>query len=710
MKRIISLVLVLTLIAGTSVANPVNPNAARKAAAAFLSASGPKYSTSQLTDISSATPFNNMYIFSINDGKGFIVMSADDNTTPVLAYSPNNAFPTDNMPDHVRSWFYNYERSIDINRICAPSDNVRREWAELYDGKDSKDVEYVGPFLTTQWNQSPLYNLYCPYDSAHHGRAVAGCTAIATAQIMKYFNHPAHGYGNETYTHKRLGQLSANYDVDYLWDSMPDIINNTSSEAQIDAVATIVYHVGVAVNMDYDANGSAGKTASYGYGGDASSENAFKYNFKYSPYVWTAFRIDYSINDWKQLLVNELDNGRPILYAGYDEVQSGHAFVCDGYKRSGALISFHFNWGWGGAYDGYYKIDNLNPSSFALGNSGYHFDLFATATIGIEPYSGWDTEGTTTVSTSTEGIGGAVATDGTVSGAGTYNFGDTITLEANATNEHSRFVAWSDGCRYNPRSTVATGGQIAFTAIFAPLMGDIVRYHTCDNSMNRAANIPEGLGTDTVWGIKIPASAIKSGATLNAVRFMGRKQATHTLTILAGNDTPDETLYNATFVDSLDYDYTFHTHTLPSPINLDGSKSLWIKLKCTEVDSNAVFSIYGGNTNSLLCGENLTPMGDSKKFSWMIEGLFSNNVGINTTSLLTSKAFVYPNPTTGSFSIDGIHRGDKVYILDANGRTVYTAACNGNSITISNANLLPGIYIIRISSDKYTSTHKLVVK
>jgi hypothetical protein len=35
----------------------------------------------------------------------------------------------------------------------------------------------------------------------------------------------------------------------------------------------------------------------------------------------------------------------------------GHSFVCDGYQGD----YFHFNWGWGGACDGYYYLHDLTP-------------------------------------------------------------------------------------------------------------------------------------------------------------------------------------------------------------------------------------------------------------------------------------------------------------------------------------------------------------
>ena len=657
-------------------------------------------------------PFPELYAFTVN-GNGFVILSNDKNTEPILGYSFENPISFSDMPDNLRLWLEGYSSVVRYNRAhpgLTTSQEARDKWQRMTNG-DTEAININGPkiniqaMLKTTWNQSPLYNNYCPYDTAEDKLVVSGCTAIATAQIMKYFNHPAEGYGHGEYTHKVYGTLAVDYGT-YVWDSMPNSLGNSSSEAQIDAVATLVYHCGVAVHMNYNPNGSGGKTAAYGYGGDAASENALKYNFKYSPYVWTAFRCDYSDSEWKSLMLEELTNNRPILYAGYDEEQGGHAFVIDGYKsRDG---KFHINWGWGGNGDGNFLITELNPYT-------YNFNLFATATIGITPYDDFG-QATTVVNTGVEGIDGATNEDGTVTGGGTYNFGDTIVLTAVPNNEHTRFFQWSDGCRYNPRSTVATGGEVNFTAQFKPLMADTIRYFTTDNSMNRAANIPYGLGTDSIWGIKIDASAIKAGSTLNAIRLHGRKQATHHLTILSGTDTPEDVLYEDTFFDTLDYAFTFHTHNLTSPLQLDGTKSLWIKLKCTEVDTPGVFSIWGGNPNGMLVGDDLHPRNDWK-FSWMIEALFSNNVSIDNPqhTSLESHFSIYPNPATEAVTIrlqPSVTSATKhnVTITDIYGRKIKEVSVLGsNEIQLPVSDIPCGIYFIKLESDNVTSVKKVVI-
>ncbi|MCK5520387.1 MAG: C10 family peptidase, partial [Candidatus Marinimicrobia bacterium] len=129
-----------------------------------------------------------------------------------------------------------------------------------------------------------------------------------------------------------------------LLDSLSDY--NTS-------VAQLMYHAGVSVEMDYGTSSSSAST------GDVVT--ALQTYFKYNSRLFYARKEDHSDDDWQAMLRTELNNNRPILYRGAPAAGSGgHAFVCDGYSEDGF---FHFNWGWGGNYDGNFKLDDLTPGT-----------------------------------------------------------------------------------------------------------------------------------------------------------------------------------------------------------------------------------------------------------------------------------------------------------------------------------------------------------
>jgi hypothetical protein len=196
----------------------------------------------------------------------------------------------------------------------------------------------AGPLLSTKWNQGQYYNASCPVDAeGTDGHVPVGCVAVAMAQVMKYHNYPVTGTGSHSYSHPVYGTLSANFGATtYNWASMPDSLSKYDSD-----VATLLYHVGVSVEMDYtpDQSGAYMSDAAY------ALETYFKYSNSLS-YVW---KSSYSTDEWTTILRTEIDNKRPILYSGHGT--GGHAFVCDGYSGSDY---FHFNWGWGGSEDNYF--------------------------------------------------------------------------------------------------------------------------------------------------------------------------------------------------------------------------------------------------------------------------------------------------------------------------------------------------------------------
>jgi len=240
----------------------------------------------------------------------------------------------------------------------------------------------VGPLVQTTWDQKCYYNTLCPTDaSGPCGHAVTGCVATAMAQIMKYWNYPATGTGSNSYTHPTYGTLSANFgSTIYRWNEMPAHLTEENG-----AVATLMYHCGVAVNMYYSAWSSAA----------ILSPDALITYFGYSPSGRYEFREDYSDTEWTALMKAELNSLRPVLYRGSGE-QGGHAFIVDGFEGEDF---FHINWGWGGGYDGYFYLGTIEfsqdqgavtgiyPAGLPGGTPGIHLSTTAL-TLGGAAHSG----------------------------------------------------------------------------------------------------------------------------------------------------------------------------------------------------------------------------------------------------------------------------------------------------------------------------------
>lgn len=369
-----------------SFANPIDHNTAQQAALHFLQAKrhasvqnliniplpSAIVSPSQNRQNQSGLNSDALYIF--NADNGFVIIAGDDASVPVVAYSNEGNFDAGQLPDAMIELLQSYVAQINYiqeHQIEATQD-IRESWQALSSGRfrSESDTRTVNALIQTHWSQSPYTNLFCPYDANENERTIAGCVAICMAQIIRYWQWPAHGFGSHEYIHPVYGYQSADFaNTNYAYQQMPDILDNNSSQASKEAVSTLVYQCGVSVEMDYGTEGSA----AYSLGNAPSAYAALRSNFGFINAAGI-HRYLYSQNVWINRLKEQLDLLQPVYYSASSD-EGGHAFIIDGYDSNDF---FHVNWGWGGAYDAYYSISNLNPHTY-LFNEGH------TAIIEIAP-------------------------------------------------------------------------------------------------------------------------------------------------------------------------------------------------------------------------------------------------------------------------------------------------------------------------------------
>jgi len=343
------------------------------------------YKSNLSTNKSNTTFF---YVFNVATN-GFVIVAGDDTVTPILGYSTEGNFDSNNIPQNVAKWLEGYKNEIRsiVEQNIQPSTDINENWKRLRNGDKinttsqyksnatSKIMLGVGPLIQTNWNQSPYYNALCPIDVQANQQTVTGCVATAMAQIMKYWNYPITGTGFHSYKHSKYGTLSANYgNTTYQWSSMPNKVTGTNN-----AVATLMYHCGVSVDMNYGIVYPDGKGGS-GAAGASMVQPALVNYFGYQNSN-IALRSNYTESQWINLLKSELDAGRPMYYEGAGN-GSGHAFVCDGYD---AINYFHFNWGWNGNSDGNYIISALNPIDLGTGAGNGQYNSNQKIVKGIQP-------------------------------------------------------------------------------------------------------------------------------------------------------------------------------------------------------------------------------------------------------------------------------------------------------------------------------------
>jgi len=327
------------------------------------------------------------HLFTI-DGKGFIIVSADDASYPVIGYSMTSPWFQEELPEHFAYWMDHYKAQIElgISSNLVADEATSAVWNHLRTTdisalKVTDAPTDVAPLVSSMWDQSFPWNGMCPEDNcggSFNGRVPVGCVATAMTQLMHYWRHPATGVGQHCIFPQpaQYGAQCANFgNTTYYWNAMTN-----APTKECDPLAELSWHGGISVDMDYDCDGSGAQTSDVPY--------ALRTYFRYSNSALFVQKTSYSTNDWNTLLKNDLDAGKPLEYSGYGS-GGGHAWVCDGYQGTDY---FHMNWGWGGYGNGYFYLNNLNPP-------GYTFNNGQSAVIHITPDATYPTgcNGTTVV-------------------------------------------------------------------------------------------------------------------------------------------------------------------------------------------------------------------------------------------------------------------------------------------------------------------------
>ncbi|BEG98864.1 hypothetical protein BSYN_11290 [Bacteroides sedimenti] len=315
------------------------------------------------------------YVFNIGENNGFVIVSGDDRAKDILGYSDGGSFDINFLPPNFVYWLDCYKQELralmeqpdtaaiaSTVQLNALNENVR----------EATYATSVAPLLgKMKWNQDFPFNNFCPFIGDTE-RAPAGCVVIAMAQVMKYYKWPVSGTGSNTYTPKGFTEpLSVDFSqTTYDWDNMLETYtkNGSSTQIQNDAVATLIYHAGVASSTDYNKESRTNPI---------KRGRAMIDHFGYDSNMQLYERDYYSKSEWVDKLKEELNVKRPVIFEG-NNTKDGHAFVCDGYDVNNL---FHFNWGWGGVSDGYYELSALNVYSFGYADG---FNWYQSVTTGIQ--------------------------------------------------------------------------------------------------------------------------------------------------------------------------------------------------------------------------------------------------------------------------------------------------------------------------------------
>jgi len=298
------------------------------------------------------------YVFN-NPAGGWVMISGEDTSLPVLAYSNTGSFEVKGMPENIKYFMNSYRSDMKTLRSynLARNERIEKAWNTIGEFDRNASRKAAKTIESAQWNQSAPYNKYAPVAGSP-----AGCVATAMSIVMRQNKWPEKGKGTiPAYSSK--GTLVPARNIEgkvYEWDKMPltDAIKGGWDDDTIDKVASLMFDCGCMVQMSYTTSGSG-----------AYSEivaQALSTYMRYSKSANYQQRCLYTTDEWLNKIANELSNGRLVYYSGSGS--GGHAFVCDGVNiGAGDAKYLRINWGWSGSDNGWFTLDLYISSSYQFG-------------------------------------------------------------------------------------------------------------------------------------------------------------------------------------------------------------------------------------------------------------------------------------------------------------------------------------------------------
>jgi len=390
LKRAFLLFLLLALVVPGVSGRSRTRNEALRSARSFLQKEQPSVAARSLaeatsftiaytcTDSASSSDNALYYIVNTGNNNGFVIVSGDDRAKEILGYSDGGSFSQQHLPDNFRTWLGIYEQELKALALLPEGDpsvsaatTARVQTQTTATNAFATSIEPL--IADIAWNQAEPYNILCPYSDSV--QCITGCVATAMAQVMRYHQWPITGTGSKTYKPDRLDDsLTVDFSsTTYDWAHMFAAYDSTITAQEDTAVATLIYHCGVAVEMDYGVDLSG----AYDYYVPGALSTYFGYDknvqIYHHPYFTDA--------QWVDKLKTEFNASRPVLYRGSLANGFGHMFVCDGYDADDL---FHFNWGWSGWCNGYFELSSMYPlTPGSTGTSG-GFTVWQSVITGIQ--------------------------------------------------------------------------------------------------------------------------------------------------------------------------------------------------------------------------------------------------------------------------------------------------------------------------------------
>lgn len=610
------------------------------------------------------------YLYNIKP-TGFILISGNKLLHPIIGYSWESDFNYPIAQPAVKS-FLNQ-----ISKFVEKSNKIHPLWFNDCTKNAEKQYRAVAPLLFTKWDQGVYYNQFCPKDPAGpDGRCVTGCVATALAQVINYFRWPLVGEGEYTDIDTTYGHLYVNYaEQHYSYNQMPIAANRENRQ-----LAKLIYHIGVACDMYYGPDGSGMYNHKAAY--------AMKNFFRYDDSTKYLFR-DESTLDWDSLLRSYLDQKIPLYYGGWSDTEyvSGHAFVVDGYQDT---MVYHINWGWGGAYDGYFNINNLTPAGADFTHK--HELIINMYPKGQYPVYCDDTDTLLTL-------------DGTIDdGSGPlFNY---------LPNSHCSWLI-------KPFDSIQNI-KLTFLKLDLPDTNDIIKiYEGDDNTGNIVA---------TITGTNIPNTITVNGKSV-FIEFISNDSVQGDGFLLSYSTTlydfctPGivQIVADSGVINDGSGIYNYHNNrTCLWRITPENANNLLLTFNYFDIDSTDYLTIknYDGSVDLELRGNSLPyPI---NIYSFPINILFRSSKtynaqgfelvfkpDINSIASYNDDSYIYPNPFNNFLNLK-IDNDAQLFIYSPQGQLIYSQYFYSGNNIINTANWSDGIYFVILVNNDFVFSKKII--
>ena len=754
MRKTLFLMMTLALFVGQLIASPVGVEQARQLGLKYVQS----HSAKQVADLTLAytemTESGNPAVYVFNFDGGSVFVSADDVARPILGFTDDN-FDLANVPDGLAYYLRFYARQIAFaqENNLEPEREVASEWAHVaIDGFENDNRSTRGdiaPLITTNWNQDYPYNYYCPTGGGGPGgRAYAGCVATAMSMVMKKWDWPDHGQGSHSYTPEGYPTQTVDFEnTHYDWANMPNSCNTSNYQA----VALLMYHCGVSVDMMY-GGGSSGA-----YSQDVPP--AIANYFRYTDHANRLDRDLYSKYEWEEMLIASLEEGFPLYYSGSDDT-GGHAFVCCGYRESDR--KFYFNWGWSGSLNNYYAIDALNTGwngSFNQGQAAifdfipdYIYDALLPA---VDDFS--------------------VEAENAHSKTGVVRWTNPTTNLAGETIENiEKVVLLRNGVEIFSQENVIPGEEMSFEDNVADFDCFSYRlYYLSNNVKGRFSDITFQYGPTCSWKVVGQTTNFQGwnggkiqvknsfGTVIEEVTMTGSTPISQQLRMPEGNVTfswvaPSTAVQSLTINiknsnNSSVYTYTGNSNQVPAtlytgdndcggclpPTNFNGeyqwtNEGFGTMLTWDYDGEPQSFKVYrsedGVDYEEIATVDKTLreyfDIDDAGDYYYKVTAFRSYcestpawtnietdyvYVAVTSVSENDEEGFkVYPNPANALMSVEA-EGLEQVTIHNVMGQTVYMQHCSENGVVINTSDLVSGVYTISIKAAQGTVTKRFTV-